>query len=89
MVYDSVYNSATNTIWIRELHPFMQSEVFMTTSQKMMLVLYPLFILLIERDTGYFMLKRALKQVDRICDQVETISYGKDLTKIYYSKSKR
>ena len=27
------------------------------------------------------MLKRALKQVDRICDQVETISYGKDLTK--------
>ena len=31
--------------------------------------------------TGYFMLKRALKQVDRICDQVETISYGKDLTK--------
>ncbi len=27
------------------------------------------------------MLKRALKQVDRICDQVRTISYGKDLTK--------
>ena len=46
----------------------------------MMLVLYPLFILLIGM-TGYFMLKRALKQVDRICDQVENISYGKDLTK--------
>ncbi len=27
------------------------------------------------------MLKRALKQVDLICDQVENISYGKDLTK--------
>lgn len=63
-------------------------EVFMTTSQKMMLVLYPLFILLIG-TTGYFMLKRALKQVDRICDQVETISYGKDLTKTSIAKSKR
>ena len=55
-------------------------EVFMTTSQKMMIVLYPVFILLIAM-TGYFMLKRALKQVDLICDQVENISYGKDLTK--------
>lgn len=47
---------------------------------KMMIVLYPVFILLIAM-TGYFMLKRALKQVDLICDQVENISYGKDLTK--------
>ena len=36
--------------------------------------------------TGYFMLKRALKQVDLICDQVENISYGKDLAKASIAK---
>ena len=81
MVYDSVYTYGQNkVIWIRGITSIHAIEVFMITSQKMMLVLYPLFILLIGM-TGYFMLKRALKQVDRICDQVETISYGKDLAK--------
>ncbi len=30
---------------------------------------------------GYFMIKRALRQVDLICDEVENISNGKDLSK--------
>ena len=81
MVYDSVHTYGKNkAIWIRGITSIHAIEVFMTTSQKMMIVLYPVFILLIAM-TGYFMLKRALKQVDLICDQVENISYGKDLTK--------
>ena len=67
-------------ICIRGITSIHAIEVFMTTSQKMMIILYPVFIVLIAM-TGYFMLKRALKQVDLICDQVENISYGKDLTK--------
>lgn len=47
---------------------------------KMMLIVYPLLIGMIA-IAGYFMLKRALKQVDLICDNVENISNGKDLTK--------
>lgn len=81
MVYDSVHTYGKNkAIWIRGITSIHAIEVFMTTSQKMMIVLYPVFIVLIAM-TGYFMLKRALKQVDLICDQVENISYGKDLTK--------
>ena len=78
---NSVHTYGKNkAIWIRGITSIHAIEVFMTTSQKMMIVLYPVFILLIAM-TGYFMLKRALKQVDLICDQVENISYGKDLTK--------
>mgnify|MGYP000665373480 FL=1 len=81
MVYDSVHTYGKNkAIWIRGITSIHAIEVFMTTSQKMMIILYPVFIVLIAM-TGYFMLKRALKQVDLICDQVENISYGKDLTK--------
>ena len=78
-IRDSTYGK-NKAIWIRGITSIHAIEVFMTTSQKMMIVLYPVFILLIAM-TGYFMLKRALKQVDLICDQVENISYGKDLTK--------
>ena len=81
MVYDNVYTYGDNkAIWIRGITSIHAIEVFMRTSQKMMIVLYPVFILLIGM-IGYFMLKRVLKQVDMICDQVENISYGKDLTK--------
>ena len=60
MVYDSVYTYGQNkVIWIRGITSIHAIEVFMTTSQKMMLVLYPLFILLIGM-TGYFMLKLSL-----------------------------
>ena len=45
------------------------------------IIITGILILTLLAITGYFLLKRALKQVDRICDQVETISYGKDLTK--------
>ena len=61
MVYDSVHTYGKNkAIWIRGITSIHAIEVFMTTSQKMMIVLYPVFILLIAM-TGYFMLKRALK----------------------------
>lgn len=81
MVYDSVHTYGKNkAIWIRGITSIHAIEVFMITSQKMMIILYPAIIVLIAM-TGYFMLKRALKQVDLICDQVENISYGKDLTK--------
>ena len=81
MVYDSVYTYGKNkAIWIRGITSIHAVEVFMRTSQKMMIILYPLLILLIGM-TGYLMLKRALKQVDLICDQVENISNGKDLTR--------
>ena len=81
MVYDSVYTYGKNkAIWIRGITSIHAVEVFMKTSQKMMIILYPLLILLIGM-TGYLMLKRALKQVDLICDQAENISNGKDLTR--------
>ena len=89
MVYDSVHTYGKNkAIWIRGSHPFMQSSIYDNISENDA-HLYPVFILLIAM-TGYFMLKRALKQVDLICDQVENISYGKDLTKkASIAKSKR
>lgn len=81
MIYDSVYTYGKNkAIWIRGITSIHAVEVFMKTSQKMMIILYPLLILLIGM-TGYLMLKRALKQVDLICDQAENISNGKDLTR--------
>lgn len=52
----------------------------MQTSEKMLLIVFPLLIILIG-VIGYFMIKRALRQVDLICDEVENISNGKDLSK--------
>lgn len=81
MVYDSVYTYGKNkAVWVRGITSIHSMEVFMKTSQKMMLIVYPLLIGMIA-IAGYFMLKRALKQVDLICDNVENISNGKDLTK--------
>lgn len=81
MVYDSVYTyGKSKAVWVQGITSIHSIEVFMKTSQKMMLILYPVLILLIA-IAGYFMLKRALRQVDLICDDVETISNGKDLTK--------
>ncbi len=55
MVYDSVYTYRQNkVIWIRGITSIHAIEVFMTTSQKMMLVLYPLFILLIRNDRIFY-----------------------------------
>lgn len=81
MVYDSVYTyGKKKAVWVRGITSIHSIEVFMKTSQKMMLILYPVLILLIA-IVGYLMLKRALRQVDLICDDVENISNGKDLTK--------
>lgn len=81
MVYDNVYTYGKDkAVWIRGITSIHSMEVFMKTSQKMMLIVYPLLILLIA-IAGYFMLKRALRQVDLICDNVENISNGNDLTK--------
>ena len=52
----------------------------MQTSKKMLLIVFPVLIILIG-VIGYFMIKRALRQVDLICDEVENISNGKDLSK--------
>lgn len=81
MVYDSVYTYGKNkAVWVRGITSIHSIEVFMKTSQKMMLVIYPVLIILIA-IAGYLMLKRALRQVDLICENVENISNGKDLTK--------
>ena len=81
MVYDNVYTYGKDkAVWIRGITSIHSMEVFMKTSQKMMLIVYPVLILLIA-IAGYFMLKRALRQVDLICDNVENISNGNDLTK--------
>ena len=48
MVYDSVHTYGKNkAIWIRGITSIHAIEVFMTTSQKMMIVFYRVFILLI------------------------------------------
>ena len=47
----------------------------MQTSEKMLLIVFPLLIILIG-TIGYFMIKRELRQVDLICDEVENISYA-------------
>ena len=61
MVYDSVYTYGKNkAVWVRGITSIHSMEVFMKTSQKMMLIVYPLLIGMIA-IAGYFMLKRALK----------------------------
>ena len=63
----------------------MSIELFMQTSEKMLLIVFPLLIILIG-TIGYFMIKRALRQVDLICDEVENISYawqGKEYVESY------
>lgn len=81
MVYDTVYSYGDNEeLWVRGITSIHSMELFMQTSEKLLLIVYPLLIVLIGA-IGYFMIKRALKQVDLICDEVENISNGKDLSK--------
>ena len=81
MIYDSVYTYGDDEeMWVRGITSVHSIELFMQTSEKMLLIVFPLLIILIG-GIGYFMIKRALKQVDLICDEVENISNGKDLSK--------
>ncbi len=81
MIYDSVYTySDDDEIWVRGITSVHSIELFMQTSEKMLLIVFPLLIILIG-VIGYFMIKRALRQVDLICDEVKNISNGKDLSK--------
>ena len=80
MIYDSVYTYGDDEeMWVRGITSVHSIELFMQTSEKMLLIVFPLLIILIGA-IGYFMIKRALKQVDLICDEVENISNGKDLS---------
>ena len=81
MIYDSVYTYGDDEeMWVRGITSVHSIELFMQTSEKMLLIVFPLLIILIGA-IGYFMIKRALRQVDLICDEVENISNGKDLSK--------
>ena len=81
MIYDSVYSYGDDEeMWVRGVTSVHSIELFMQTSEKMLLIVFPLLINLIG-TIGYFMIKRALRQVDLICDEVENISNGKDLSK--------
>ena len=81
MIYDSVYTYGDDDeMWVRGITSVHSIELFMQTSEKMLLIVFPLLIILIGA-IGYFMIKRALRQVDLICDEVENISNGKDLSK--------
>ena len=81
MIYDSVYTYGDDEeMWVRGITSVHSIELFMQTSEKMLLIVFPLLIILIG-VIGYFMIKRALRQVDLICDEVENISNGKDLFK--------
>ena len=81
MIYDSVYSYGDDEeMWVRGITSVHSIELFMQTSEKMLLIVFPLLIILIGA-IGYFMIKRALRQVDLICDEVENISNGKDLSK--------
>ena len=81
MIYDSVYTYGDDDeIWVRGITSVHSIELFMQTSKKMLLIVFPVLIILIG-VIGYFMVKRALRQVDLICDEVENISNGKDLSK--------
>ena len=81
MIYDSVYTYGDDEeMWVRGITSVHSIELFMHTSEKMLLIVFPLLIILIGA-IGYFMIKRALRQVDLICDEVENISNGKDLSK--------
>ncbi len=89
MVYDSVYTYGDDEeMWIRGITSVHSIELFMQTSEKMLLIVFPLLIILIGA-IGYFMIKQALRQVDLICDEVENISNGKDLsTRLSLPKAK-
>ena len=81
MIYDSVYTYGDDEeMWVRGITSVHSIELFMQTSEKILLIVFPLLIILIGA-IGYFMIKRALRQVDLICDEVENISNGKDLSK--------
>lgn len=81
MIYDSVYTYGDDDeMWVRGITSVHSIELFIQTSKKMLLIVFPLLIILIG-VIGYFMIKRALRQVDLICDEVENISNGKDLSK--------
>lgn len=81
MIYDSVYTYGDDDeIWVRGITSVHSIELFIQTSEKMLLIVFPLLIILIG-VIGYFMIKRVLRQVDLICDEVENISNGKDLSK--------
>ena len=76
MIYDSVYTYGDDEeMWVRGITSVHSIELFMQTSEKMLLIVFPLLIILIG-TIGYFMIKRALRQVDLICDEVENISYA-------------
>ena len=80
MIYDSVYTYGDDEeMWVRGITSVHSIELFMQTSEKMLLVVFPLLIILIGA-IGYFMIKQALRQVDLICDEVENISNAKPLT---------
>ena len=81
MIYDSVYTYGDDEeMWVRGITSVHSIELFMQTSEKMLLIVIPITHYS-DRSIGYFMIKRALRQVDLICDEVENISNGKDLSK--------
>ena len=78
MIYDSVYTySDDDEIWVRGITSVHSIELFMQTSEKMLLIVFPLLIILIG-VIGYFMIKRASTGAFYYASN---ISNGKDLSK--------
>lgn len=81
MTYDAAYSYGKNdAIWVRGITSIHSIEQVIRTGAKAMMILLPALIVLIG-FVGYFMIRRALGPVDKICEQVQKISNGNDLSR--------
>lgn len=81
MIYDlaCTYSEGKN-LWIRGITSVHNMELTIDTIVIVFLILFPILILFIGL-IGYLMIKKTLKPVENICNVVDEISEGKDLSK--------